>query len=231
MDRVLQSYGVPGPTSGNRVELARDGQEAYRQLIRLIDGAERTIHITTYILGRDEVGKAIVERLARRSAEGVRVRLLLDSVGSWRVGRRTLAPMLEAGARVAWFMPVIHIPFRGRANLRNHRKIVVVDDRHALAGGMNLAGEYMGRSPTRRGGATCRWSSRARPRTTSPTSSTRTGSSPPARTRRPTPRLPTARPRAGPPCRSSRAGPTWRATRSTSRSSRRSSRPGYGSGS
>jgi cardiolipin synthase len=44
-------------------------------------------------------------------------------------------------------MPVIHIPFRGRANLRNHRKIVVVDDRHAMVGGMNLAGEYMGPEP------------------------------------------------------------------------------------
>ena len=44
-------------------------------------------------------------------------------------------------------MPVIHLPFRGRANLRNHRKIVVVDNRRAIIGGMNLAGEYMGPTP------------------------------------------------------------------------------------
>jgi cardiolipin synthase len=147
VERVLRSYGVPAPTWGNRVELVRDGQEAYRQLIRLIDEAERTIHITTYILGCDAVGEAIVERLARRAAEGLEVLLLLDSVGSWRVGRRRLAPLVDAGGRVAWFMPVIHIPFRGRANLRNHRKIVVADDRRALAGGMNLAEEYMGPTP------------------------------------------------------------------------------------
>jgi cardiolipin synthase A/B len=147
VERVLRSYGVPEPTAGNRVSLARDGQEAYRQLLRLIDEAERTIHITTYILGRDAVGEAIVERLARRAAGGVEVRLLLDSLGSWWVRRRRLAPLLDAGGRVAWFMPVIHWPFRGRANLRNHRKIVVVDDRQALAGGMNLAEEYMGPTP------------------------------------------------------------------------------------
>ena len=75
------------------------------------------------------------------------MRLLLDSVGSWRVSRRFLAPLTDAGARVAFFMPVLHIPFRGRANLRNHRKIVVVDNRVAIIGGMNLSGEYMGPTP------------------------------------------------------------------------------------
>ena len=77
--------------------------------------------------------------LAKRAAEGVGVRLLLDDVGSWRVGRRFLAPLTAAGAKVAFFMPMLHLPFRGRTNLRNHRKIVVVDSRHALTGGMNLA--------------------------------------------------------------------------------------------
>lgn len=146
-ERILQSYGVPPATSGNRVSLVTSGEEAYRLLLELISRAEQSIHITTYILGRDAVGTAIVARLAERAREGVEVRLLLDGVGSWRVGRRFLAPMLEAGAKVAYFMPVIHIPFRGRANLRNHRKIVVVDGRHALTGGMNLAEEYMGPTP------------------------------------------------------------------------------------
>ena len=64
-----------------------------------------------------------------------------ESAGtSWR-------PLLKAGARVAYFMPMLHIPFRGRANLRNHRKIVVVDGRIALTGGMNLARPYMGPTP------------------------------------------------------------------------------------
>jgi cardiolipin synthase len=52
-----------------------------------------------------------------------------------------------AGARVAFFMPVIHLPFRGRANLRNHRKIVVVDNRRAMISGMNLSSDYMGPTP------------------------------------------------------------------------------------
>jgi cardiolipin synthase len=146
-ERILESFGVPPETSGNRLRLIASGEEAYRELCEAIDGAQRSIDITTYILGTDDVALALVERLAQRAAAGVDVRLLLDSVGSWRLRRRHLAPLREAGARVAFFMPVIHIPFRGRANLRNHRKIVVVDERLAMIGGMNLSSEYMGPTP------------------------------------------------------------------------------------
>ncbi len=150
VERVLQSYGVPPATPGNRVATLTQGEDAYQHLLELISGAQHSIHITTYILGRDEVGKSIVARLAERAREGVEVRVLLDSVGSWRVGHRFLAPLYEAQGKVAFFMPVFHFPFRGRANLRNHRKIVVVDGRWALTGGMNLAEEYMGPKPTRK---------------------------------------------------------------------------------
>jgi cardiolipin synthase len=55
-----------------------------------------------------------------------------------------LAPLLDAGGRYAFFMPMMHLPFRGRANLRNHRKIIIVDNATAMMGGMNIAREYMG---------------------------------------------------------------------------------------
>jgi cardiolipin synthase len=145
--RTLASFGLPPATAENQVTLVQTGEEAYRQLCQLIAEATLSIDITTYILGTDAVGRTLVERLAQRAAEGVDVRLLLDSVGSWRVHRRFLAPLRAAGARVAFFMPVIHVPFRGRANLRNHRKLVVVDNRRAIIGGMNLAGDYMGPTP------------------------------------------------------------------------------------
>lgn len=146
-EKFLLSYGVPPASPGNQVELLTDGEQAFHRFVRLIDQATSTIHITTYILGRDEVGKEIVARLARRAAAGVSVRLLLDDLGSWRIGKRYLAPLVREGAKVAYFMPVLHVPFRGRANLRNHRKIVVVDGRVAITGGMNLAWPYIGLAP------------------------------------------------------------------------------------
>jgi cardiolipin synthase A/B len=142
--RLLASYGIPPARSGNRVEVVTSGEVAYERVLRLIDEARSTIHITTYILGRDDGSKVLVEHLTRRAAEGIAVRLLVDDLGSWRVGRRFLAPLKAAGAQVAYFMPVLHMPFRGRANLRNHRKVIVVDGRIALTGGMNLAWPYMG---------------------------------------------------------------------------------------
>ena len=146
-ERILQSYGVPPATLHNSVRVVPDGVAAYREVVQLIDQAERTIHITTYILGRDDVGRSIVERLAARASQGVEVRLLLDTLGSWRIGRRFLAPLIRSGAHVAFFMRMLHFPFRGRANLRNHRKVVIADGSLAIVGGMNLAAEYMGPTP------------------------------------------------------------------------------------
>ncbi len=143
VDRLLASYGVPPATGGNSLELVTSGEDAYRRVVDLIDEARSSIHITTYILGRDEGSRALVEHLTRQAARGVAVQLLIDNVGSWRIGRRFLAPLIAAGAQVAFFMPVFQL-FRGRANLRNHRKLVVVDGHIALTGGMNLAWPYIG---------------------------------------------------------------------------------------
>ncbi len=92
-ERLLASYGVPPARGGNRIELVTDGHDAYAQIMRMIDEARTTIHITTYILGWDETSRALLERLTQRAREGVSVRLLIDDLGSWRLPRRKLAPL------------------------------------------------------------------------------------------------------------------------------------------
>ncbi|HEY7956167.1 MAG TPA: phospholipase D-like domain-containing protein [Polyangia bacterium] len=147
LERILRSDGAPRPSSGNRVALFATGEAAFAGLLEMIESAERSIHIATFILGDDEVGHAVLERLARKAAAGVEVRLLLDALFSFRASRRDLAALVRSGGKLATFMPVVHLPFRGHANLRNHRKIVVVDGVTAMVGGMNLAREYMGPEP------------------------------------------------------------------------------------
>ena len=143
-ERLLASYGVPQARDGNRFELVTSGENAFERILELIQEARSTIHITTYILGWDWGSRPILEALRERALSGVAVRVLIDDLGSWRLRRRHLSLLIEAGVQVAYFMPVLHIPFRGRANLRNHRKLIVVDGRIAFTGGMNLALPYLG---------------------------------------------------------------------------------------
>jgi cardiolipin synthase len=144
LERILCAEGAPGALEGNRVGLLATGEAAFEALMRTLEGAERSIHIATFILGSDEVGDAVLALLERKAAAGLEVRLLIDAFFALRSNRRRIGALERAGGRCAFFMPVLHLPFRGHANLRNHRKIVVVDGERAIVGGMNLALEYMG---------------------------------------------------------------------------------------
>jgi cardiolipin synthase len=141
---VLGSCGVAPPRDGNSFELLVTGETAYARLVELIAAAKQTIDLTMFILGHDTTGRAVVDALAERAANGVSVRVILDAVGSARSRRDAAATLGKWGAEVRSFMPFWHSPIRGRTNLRSHRKLMVVDGQHVFAGGMNLANEYMG---------------------------------------------------------------------------------------
>jgi cardiolipin synthase len=147
VERVLVTAGAPRPTSGNHLELLPTGEATFARITALFESAERSIDVSTFILGDDETGHAVLELLSRKASEGVRVRLLLDGLFAFRSNRRELARYTKAGGKLAVFMPLLRLPFRGPANLRNHRKIIVVDGQRAILGGMNLAIEYMGPTP------------------------------------------------------------------------------------
>lgn len=142
---IVQGVGTIFPLrSGNGITLITTGEKAYTTLIELIEHAQKCIDITTFILGNDDVGVAVLAALTRKAEQGVRVRVLLDALGSFKISKKMLAPLIAAGGHCTFFMPLMHLPFRGRANLRNHRKMVIVDNATAILGGMNIAREYMG---------------------------------------------------------------------------------------
>ncbi len=143
-DALLRAYGIPAATEKNQLILCRTGEDGYSSLVRLIDEAEETIYITTFILASDEVGEDIIGRLARKAEEGVAVKVLVDGVGAFWGRKRALRPLVKAGGQVNYFFPVLHLPTRGRTNLRNHRKMVIVDEKRVMAGGTNIAKEYIG---------------------------------------------------------------------------------------
>jgi cardiolipin synthase len=134
--------------SVDAIEWLDEGTQAYEAFLREIHAAKKSIRIVTFVVGDDPTGRSMLEALARRAADGLEVRLLLDDLLRFQAPRRLLARIVEAGGRVERFMPLLHIPFRGRSNLRNHRKIALFDGERAVVGGMNLADEYMGKAPS-----------------------------------------------------------------------------------
>jgi cardiolipin synthase len=147
IEGMLIASGAPPPRPGNRVEMLLSGEHAYRATLEVIDQARVSIDLSTLILAGDEVGSAVAARLSAKARSGVRVRVLLDALFKFRAPRRLIKQLRRAGAGVAFFMPVWHVPFRGHANLRLHRKVLVADGEVAVVGGMNLAREYMGETP------------------------------------------------------------------------------------
>ena len=135
------------PTRGNQVEMISDGSQAFRMFCDAITEAKREIHILTYILSNDEVGKKIIQLLTEKAESGVRVRLLLDALGSFRRPRKALRGLEIAGGEVHLFMPAFPFQTHGWANLRNHRKIAIFDGERAILGGRNLDSRFMGSAP------------------------------------------------------------------------------------
>ncbi len=148
--RVFANNGACSPIGGNRVTFLTDGEESFAALEKGIREARESIHVMTFILGRDAVGRRIVKLLAERARAGVKVRLLLDALGCFPTSGSFCDPIRKAGGEVVRFMPMLPLQTRWSANLRNHRKIAIIDHRVAAVGGRNLAIEYMGPTPLRR---------------------------------------------------------------------------------
>lgn len=143
IDRLLRGLGIPGATCGNVFTLLPDSAAAWKALDELIATAEHSIDLVTYVFKADKTGRAVIARLAVRARNGVKVRLLYDSIGSLATSRKLFMPLRKAGGEVVEFMPTRYWPFRSRTNLRNHRKLLVVDGRRVWGGGMNIGDEYL----------------------------------------------------------------------------------------
>lgn len=145
--QLLEIVGVPPARKGNRIEFIANGQRAYRRLMTMMNAAQKSILIEAFIIGRGEVGKSIVQMLARKARQGVEVKLLVDDLGAFSAKWAFVNPIRRAGGKVGVFSPLLPLRLSGIAHLRNHRKLAIIDHRVAMVGGMNLTREYMGPRP------------------------------------------------------------------------------------
>ncbi len=144
IDLMLRGYDIPGACGDNQIDFLTTGDETYHRLVELISKAKYSIYIATYVFKNDKVGRALIKLLVERAEAGIEVKILVDRFGSWALRFWTMRPIIKSGGAVELFMPMIRMPFRGRTNLRNHRKIAVFDGETVWTGGANLAAEYLG---------------------------------------------------------------------------------------
>lgn len=124
---------------GNRAQLLVDGDQFYPALFEALDSAESSIHLQTFIFGRDQTGAELLDKLAARARQGVECRLLYDRFGSTRAYlSRFFDGVRGEGVRVCSITQANPLKGRFQINLRNHRKIAVIDGKIGFVGGINI---------------------------------------------------------------------------------------------
>ena len=132
-------------TTDNSVDLYFNGEQKFKQLIEDLENAKKYIHIEYYIIRKDVLGKQIISILEKKAKEGLEVRFLVDSMGSYTITKRNLKRFIEYGGKFEIFFPGLLPHVNTRINYRNHRKIVVIDGIYGYTGGFNVGDEYINR--------------------------------------------------------------------------------------
>lgn len=136
---TASAYALPA----HSIDVIADTKKYALMLMRELEKAEKHIHMLFYIFEDDDFGRSIRDILMRKARQGVEVRLIYDSVGSWSVKKDFFDDMRSAGVYVESFLKVRFPLFSKKVNYRNHRKIVVIDGVTGFVGGCNIADRYI----------------------------------------------------------------------------------------
>ncbi|MBE5883824.1 MAG: cardiolipin synthase [Lachnospiraceae bacterium] len=145
-DLILYNLQTTGAvlSDDNDVDFFTDGTDKFRALVEDMKKAEHFIHIQYYIIKDDVLFQAIKDILIEKAAQGVEVRVLFDAMGCRWVNHKRWKELREKGVMTAEFFPAILGRLQLRINYRNHRKIVVIDNKVGYVGGFNIGKEYVG---------------------------------------------------------------------------------------
>lgn len=129
---------------GNNWRILENGDSAFPEMLDAIRAAEHTVGLSSYIFDDDKTGRAFVEELVAAHRRGVAVRVLIDGVGGGYFGSGIYNALREAGVPVAMFLHS-WLPWRmSFLNLRNHKKLLLIDGRTGFTGGMNISDRHVG---------------------------------------------------------------------------------------
>ena len=134
-------------STARSLRILRKAPAFYSALHEDIRNAKDHVHIETYIWREDEVGRELLDLLIATARRGVTVRVLVDELGSLYLHESYFRPLVEAGGQFSWCHTLSPLRSRYSFNLRNHRKLQIIDGGIAYVGGMNFGREYLGRDP------------------------------------------------------------------------------------
>lgn len=134
------------PLRGNDIQILTNGDSTFKAILNGIKRATHHIHMQYYIFRTDQISTEIRDLLVEKAKEGVEVRFMYDDWGT-RLPKKFLRPMVDAGVEIKSYDPIYSLWFARTANLRNHRKIVIVDGQVAFTGGLNVGEEYRSNTP------------------------------------------------------------------------------------
>ena len=131
----------------NKIKILDGGINKYSTLKEKLINAKEHIHLEYYIVKNDKIGNELKDILIMKAKEGVKVRFIIDKVGSIKLNRKYIKDLRKSGVDVAFYSYVL-APFlrfiNTQINYRNHRKIAIIDSRFAFVGGINIGDEYLG---------------------------------------------------------------------------------------
>ncbi len=130
-------------STGNELEILKDGHNTFKAIFSAIENAKHHIHLEYYIFADDAIGKKIIGQLIKKRAEGVEVRIIVDDVGSWNLKSKFFDNLRKQGIEIFPFMEVRFPRLTSRVNYRNHRKIIVIDGKTGFIGGVNITDRYL----------------------------------------------------------------------------------------
>jgi cardiolipin synthase len=139
-DKAFLSYN-------HSVKILNNGSETFPELKRAFMEAKHHIHLDFFIFRFDSIGNELFEILKVKAAQGVEVRIIYDSVGSYHMPKNKKREAKKHGIQLKSFQRVLFPLLSSRVNYRNHRKLVVVDGKTGFTGGLNIADKYLETNP------------------------------------------------------------------------------------
>lgn len=152
-DKYLKMMGLINhncrfpPTNSNTVTLLKDGAATFTSILKSLENAKKYIYLQYYIFEEGELADRLLELFKAKVAQGVVVRMIYDSVGSYTLSNGYVKALKDAGVEVFPFLPFRFDYFLSSLNYRNHRKIIVVDGIHGFTGGINISDKYLKGDP------------------------------------------------------------------------------------